>query len=206
MNSRVAILGLVRELGNAAPFHDKKTDIWTMNAGFKVYGQAKINLLFEMHDWYAADYLPKYYLELRDIKHPKFKTITARNDLTLNNSFTYPIDDAVRRFGMFFKSSMSWMLAYASLRGYKEAFVYGCNLTEFQRHPEMMASFYHIEGVARVHGLRTHFVNDQMLEDDWMYGISPLRWDIHADLAGDSSDNYVRKEPDTWGLKKVTDE
>ena len=197
MNSRVAILGLVRELGAAAPFHDKKTDIWTMNAGFQVYGQARIDLLFEIHDWYAADYMPKYYQQLRELKRPRFEIVTARKDPTLSKSFPFPIDNALRRFGMFFKSSMSYMLAYASLRGYEDAFVYGCNMAEFRRHPEMLASFYHIEGIARAHGLRTHFVNDQMLEDDWLYGLSRPLWE-NADLVGDSANAYVRKEVDTW--------
>lgn len=195
MNSKVAILGLIKASGMSAPFHDKKIDIWTMNSGFKIY--PRIDLLFDIHDWFKADYMPKYYIELRELKRQKFRIITPWPDKTLKNSRPFPIDRAVQRFGRFFKSSMSYMLAYASLRGYEDAYFYGCNLSEFLAHPDMMASFYHIEGLARAYGLKTHFVNETMLDDWNMYGYSPLTWEA-ADLSADSADNYVRKEKNTW--------
>ena len=200
MNSIVAIVGLIKELGDAAPFHDKRVDIWTMNGGFRVYDGKRIDLLFDMHDWYKADYMPTYYQELRDLKRQKFNIMTPGPDKTLKNNRVYPLGHAIQRFGRFFKSSLSYMLAYACLRGYQDAFVYGCNLTEFLRHPEMMASFYHIEGVSRACGMKTHFVNDMMLDDWNMYGYDPLKWS-NADLCADNEANYIRKKPDDWGIE-----
>lgn len=199
MNNKVAILGLISDLGNAAPFHDKKIDIWTMNAGFRVYAGKRIDVLFDMHDWYKADYMPKYYQELREMKRRKFRIIQPDCDPSLKNTQQYPIFDAVGRFGQFLKSSHSYMLAYASLRGYKEAYIYGFNMTEFMRHPQMFASFYHVEGIARAFGLKTYFIGNQLFNDDSLYGYHNLTWE-NADLNDDNVDNYVRKEKDTWEI------
>ena len=100
MNSKVAILGKLPTKFDA-PFRDLSWDIWTMNI-HQDYGKIpRVSLLFDVH---ARNYNPE-------------ANITRKN---------YPFKEAEKLLGGdYFNNSVSYMIAYAILMGYKEISLFG---------------------------------------------------------------------------------
>ena len=100
MNKKVAILGKLPTKFDA-PFEDMSWDIWTMNLHSDYEKIPRVSLLFDIH---ARDYNPKA-------------------DITRKN---YPFKNAEKLLGgNYFNNSVSYMIAYAILMGYKEIALFG---------------------------------------------------------------------------------
>lgn len=131
--------------GHKAPFYQAK-DIWLMNDGFLKY--PRCDLLFDMHNWNDAEYVPSYYLELllnSDYKH--LKLVKPTFDIRLiQNQTTYPIDKARHIFGDYLKCSASLMLAYAYMSEFNRIEIYGITREHFKRNSLEGFSFYYMLG------------------------------------------------------------
>lgn len=114
MNKKVAILG---KLGtkSKAPFHDPTCDIWTMNYHTDMFLIPRITLWFDIH-----------------AKNPN-----PRADITREN---YPFKEVEELLGgNYFNNSVSYMIAYAILKGYEEIALYG---TRFELDKESRGGEY----------------------------------------------------------------
>lgn len=102
---KVAILGKLPTKFKA-PFDDKSFDIWTMNKHVDYSKLPRVTLLFDIH-----------------AKNPNpLANITREN---------YPFKEVEKMLGgNYFNNSVSYMIAYAILKGYKEIALYG---TRFHR-------------------------------------------------------------------------
>lgn len=104
MNKKVAILGKLPTKFKA-PFDDKSYDIWTLNYHSDYNKLPRIDLLFDIH-----------------AHKPNPKADIKRED--------YPFKDAENLLGgNFFNNTISYMIAYAILKGYKEIELYGMRFT-----------------------------------------------------------------------------
>ena len=100
MNKKVAILGKLQSKFNA-PFEDEEWDIWTLNKHTDFDKLPRITLLFDIH-----------------ANKPYEKA-----DITRKN---YPFEEAEKLVGgQYFNNSISYMIAYAILKGYEEIALYG---------------------------------------------------------------------------------
>ena len=109
MNKKVAILGKLQTKFKA-PFNDKTYDIWTMNKHFDYDKIPRVTLLFDIHARYPNP----------------LANITREN---------YPFKEAEKLLGgNYFNNSVSYMIAYAILKGYEEIELYGMRFhCDFER-------------------------------------------------------------------------
>lgn len=146
-NKKVAILGKI-ETKFKAPFDDLSYDIWSMNIHPDADKIPRVDLWFDIH-----------------AKNPNPKADIKRED--------YPFKDAENLVGgQYFNNSVSYMIAYAILKGYKEIALYGMNFNhdkesrrgEFKNVRELI--FF-----AKGKGIKvTAPVDDVMLQEYEYYG------------------------------------
>ena len=105
MVKKVAILGKVKTKFKA-PFDDKSYDIWSMNIHSDAAKLPRVDLWFDIH---ANKPNPK-----ADIKREN-----------------YPFKEAEKLMGgQYFNNTVSYMIAYAILKGYQEIALYGMKFTD----------------------------------------------------------------------------
>ena len=109
MNTKVAILGKLPTKFNA-PFDDKKWDIWTLNKHIDCEKLPRVDLWFDIHS----------------------RGVYEKANITRKN---YPFKEAEELVGgQYFNNSISYMIAYAILKGYKEIALYGMNFNSEHEH------------------------------------------------------------------------
>lgn len=109
MNNKVAILGKLPTKFNA-PFEDKEWDIWTLNKHIDCEKLPRVDLWFDIHS----------------------RGVYEKANITRGN---YPFNEAEKLVGgQYFNNSISYMIAYAILKGYKEIALYGMNFNSEHEH------------------------------------------------------------------------
>ena len=109
MNTKVAILGKLPTKFKA-PFEDKEWDIWTLNKHIDCEKLPRVDLWFDIHS----------------------RGIYEKANITREN---YPFKEAEELAGgQYFNNSISYMIAYAILKGYKEIALYGMRFTTDNEH------------------------------------------------------------------------
>lgn len=142
---KVAILGKL-STKYQAPFEDTKWDIWTLNYNTDL---PRVTLWFDIH-----------------AKNPN-----PRADINRSN---YPFEKAEKLVGgQYFNNSISYMIAYAIIKGYKEIALYG---TRFVLDKESRAGEYNnvreLMFFAKGRGIKvTAPCDNVMLKEYEYYGI-----------------------------------
>lgn len=109
MRTKVAILGKCTSKFNA-PFKDLSFDIWSMNIHKDAEQLPRIDLWFDIHAHGA----------------------NPNADITRAN---YPFKEVEALVGgQYYNNSVSYMIAYAILKGYKEIWLYGMRFTNDNEH------------------------------------------------------------------------
>ena len=104
MNKKVAILGKLPTKFKA-PFEDKEWDIWTLNKHIDCEKLPRVDVWFDIHS----------------------RGIYEKANITRVN---YPFEKAEKLVGgQYFNNSISYMIAYALINGYKEIALYGMRFT-----------------------------------------------------------------------------
>ena len=149
MNKKVAILGKLPTKFEA-PFDKKDWDIWTLNKHIDCEKLPRVDLWFDIHS----------------------RGIYEKANVTREN---YPFKEAEELVGgQYFNNSISYMIAYAILKGYKEIALYGMKFSaaieskrdgEYQNVRELI--FF-----ARGRGIKvTAPVDEVMLKEYPLYGV-----------------------------------
>ena len=149
MNKKVAILGKLPTKFEA-PFDKKDWDIWTLNKHIDCEKLPRVDLWFDIHS----------------------RGIYEKANITREN---YPFKEAEELLGgQYFNNSISYMIAYAILKGYKEIALYGMKFSavkeskrdgEYQNVRELI--FF-----ARGRGIKvTAPVDEVMLKEYPLYGV-----------------------------------
>lgn len=106
---KVAILGKL-PTQDKAPFNDPEWDIWSINRRPNEKQKTRVDLWFDLH----------------------FEPFTPGQDFTREN---FPFDEIENMLGgHYFNNTISYVIAYAILKGYKEIALYGMRfVTEAER-------------------------------------------------------------------------
>lgn len=145
MANKVAILGKL-QTKFYAPFWDESWDIWTLNYNEGVL--PRIDLWFDIH------------------KNPNPKA-----DITRGN---YPFKDAESLLGgQYYNNSISYMIAYAILKGYTEIALYGMRFTtDNQPRAEQYHNVRELIFFAKGRGIKvTAPYDDIMIQEYSLYGV-----------------------------------
>ena len=129
-----------------APFEDMSWDIWTMNLHSDYEKIPRVSLLFDIH---ARDYNPKA-------------------DITRKN---YPFKDAEKLLGgNYFNNSVSYMIAYAILMGYKEIALFGMRFnSDTERRKVEFTNVRELIFFAKGRGIKITAPSDEIMLKEYSY-------------------------------------
>ena len=130
-----------------APFRDPDFDIWTLN--YHTQELPRVDEWFDIHS-----YNP----------NPK-ATITRAN---------YPFEEAKKLLGgNYFNNTVSYMIAYAILKGYKDIYLYGMKFTnDNERRNSEFNNVRELIFFAKGKGITIHApVDNEMLKEYKLYGV-----------------------------------
>ena len=169
---KVAIVGYSIRTLEQAPIGDMSMDIWSLNElGARIPG-FRCDCWFTLHkrkalrsaaiDWLARQPCPVFTVD----PMPEIPT-----------SMQYPFDEVRAYFCRdFFMSQMSWMLALAMLRGYKEIHLYGVDMAMGGEYAYQLSSMAWLIGIAdglrKATGSPRVVIPDDslLLKGSWLYG------------------------------------
>ena len=170
----VLILGCATSTIHQSPMDRKHTEIWTVAS------------LIDLHP-NAAPYISRWFDLHREPeeKHPNWWGWALENQpmcvlleerKELKNSQAYPIDEMKTRFGSYFTSSLSYMLALAIARGAKWIGLYGADMVCGSEYYYQRACCEFLLGVARGSGIEVEIPNESaLLKSPWLYGYDENR-------------------------------
>lgn len=174
---KVAILGTAPGSLWNAPLAKSGVQCWTGASFYRCYEKLAptIDRWFELHPnperfrdgWlgWAVENQPDCYLQE---PHPELK-----------NSAAYPIDRITERFGRYFTSTASYMVASAIDVGASEIQVFGVDMSTGSEYVRQRPCFEYIVGVARGMGIKVDVApGSPMLKCKWLYGYErpPAGW------------------------------
>ena len=191
----VAFVGMAEGWRNA-PFGNKMWELWTCNQLSTKLDDKDIKICFDMHDWAIADYYPTYYEHLQ--KKHSYKIVRPREDDKIPGAEIFPLKEAQDIFpDHAFASTLSYIIAYATIKGVRDLYMWGINTSEFLTDdPRMGYSFYYCMGIARKLGTMTHIVTYQVPDALPNYGYKKYSWkDSYRDMmAVYDNPNYIIKD------------
>ena len=144
-NNKVAILGKLQTKFKA-PFDDKSFDIWTLNFHKDYDKLPRIDLLFDIHE----------------------KNFNPKADIKRTN---YPFEEAEMLLGgNYFNNSISYMIAFAILKGYKEIVLYGMRF--LGNEPKRTAEYQNVRELiffAKGMGIKIYAPEDKIMLKEYEY-------------------------------------
>lgn len=154
---KVIIVGSAEPTLSMTPWNDTSFDIWAL-AWRNV---PRADAYFDMHSIgpHRRRIQENYHERLAGFLCPVY----VQDPLSdVPNSIKYPYDDIVNflvdgddyRIGEYFCSSISYMLAMAMWRGYKEVHIYGVNLIDDEEYVHQRPNLEYLIGLARGRGMR----------------------------------------------------
>jgi hypothetical protein len=196
---RVAVVGTAPSWAQT-PWDDPSLEIWSLNDAYmcrdaqgkglrradRWYEQHPIDKLwFRPHDQkviYAHEIPEGHYVRpaghlnwLKDQAKtiPVYLQETPPADWPAN-ARRFPIEEADRRFGIYWASGPSYMVAHAIMEGYREIHVYGIHLSTEAEYREQRPNFEHLLGIARGLGITVKMAQESpVLKHGWKYGYEP---------------------------------
>jgi len=178
-----------------APIGNKAWELWTCNGLCRHIDDKDITICFDMHDWEIADYYPTYYTYLQQ-KH-SYKIIRPRKNDKFPKCEVFPLKEAQSYFpDHAFGSTLSYVVAYATLKGVKDLYMWGINTAEFIQYPHYGNSFYYCMGIAQAMGTKVHIVTYDVPKKAENYGYVAYSWkDSWDDMQTVfGNENYVIKD------------
>lgn len=142
--------GVTRDL---APYFDHEALIWTTAS--VAQNIPRVDCVFEIHDGvYDAAFLTKFDCTvMMKSKDPKIK-----------KSEKFPLDKLIYHFGSVFNGTISMILAYAWIAGYRDVWLYGVDFsTEEEINRRMM--FMYVKGMFEGKGGAVHISPGSHLTD-----------------------------------------
>ncbi len=126
----VAIIGFANSTRDLAPWDDERVECWTLNRAHQEPWCKRITRHFQIH---GIGYLKRCMGHSKgDREH--YEWLCAEHDFPLYTQAKYsefkscipfPIDEARKRFGNFYTSTMAYMMALAIMEGFERIEIYG---------------------------------------------------------------------------------
>lgn len=182
------------------PWDDPTLEPWGLNDGYMSrdmhgLGHRRFGRWFELHPLdkfyyrapdkkvvYAEDVPPGHYV--RPTGHVEWlQKFSVTNPVYLQgeppegfgpNAMRFPIEDAEARFGAYWASGPSYMVALAIMEGVQEIHVYGIHLSTQAEYIEQRGNFEHLLGLARGLGITVVMAKESpLLKHPWKYAYEP---------------------------------
>jgi hypothetical protein len=180
--TKVAIVGAVNHR-ILAPYDDPEFEIWGINDMFQ-YGDIKRwDRWFQIHDLnyyqtrpggitieetlqlYAKWGCPVYMYE----KYP-----------AVPNSIRFPYEKLIDEFGRYFNNTISWLIAFAIMEGFKEIHVYGVDMAVNSEYAIQRPSCEYFLGIATGRGIKVHVPEEsELLKTKFLYGYEQQEEDAY---------------------------
>jgi len=146
-----------------APFNNPDVEIWTTVSVSADLPRADV--VFELHNnVYTNEYLDS-------IQAHKF---LKNENALVSNSERFPIEKLEEEFGKIFPGSMSMILSFAYLCGYKKFVLYGIDLTADSEYGKMRELFMYLVGYLRAKGCEIEITKGSGINDTcltYMYDV-----------------------------------
>jgi len=197
---KVIILGFAPDTRDMAPVEDESFDLWALNELYLDMPKVAQNASawFQLHGYEPPDVRDKEQPKnLSQLNCPVYMWGKHRD---IDNSVEYPLDSVLSHFDIYgegmapevvekrdrnyFTNSISWMIALAVFKGYKEIHVYGVNMAQTQEYEKQRPSCEFFLGWARGAGIKVYLPSQSDLLRSWMlYGYddgTPFMRKLHA--------------------------
>ena len=126
-----------------------------------------VDLWFDMHEKPEEKH-PKWWIWALE-NQPRCMLLKQRDELV--NSRAYPVDEIISRFGLYFTSSVSYMLALAIARGARWIGLYGIDMACGSEYYHQRACCEYLIGLAVGSGITVDIPKDSaLLKSRWLYG------------------------------------
>jgi len=130
----------------------------------------RVDRWFEMHsvqqmkrfrgDRKRKMWYPEYWKFLGRLKCPVYM---IRRHADIPRSVSYPLDDAIRRFGRCFTSSVSYAIALAMMEGCDRLGLWGVDLSDKEEYVYQRPTVEYLLGVAKKNGIAVHLPEETTL-------------------------------------------
>jgi hypothetical protein len=197
MNEHVAITGLATSSLDQAPWNDLSVELWAVPALYKVFPDLapRVNLWFQIHPKDHAEKQAwwKWALEAQ----PPVVLQEACSEL--KRSVAYPREDIIKRFGDYFTSSASYMLALAIACGAKKIDIYGIDMAEGAEYVYQRPCVERLIGFAQGRGIKVRVPEQSaLLKSAESYG-----WDFRDHPKTSTTEERILDEMSVWRAKAI---
>lgn len=149
---KVAIVGFAESSRHLAPYDDPTFEIWAMNQLYRHIPRA--TRWWELHKYpdYLRDQVPgtDYMAWLKDCPIQIYMT-EKREDIP--NAIAYPVEAMAKKYGDYFYSTISYMLALAIDEGFETIGIWGIDLSHDTEYEYQKPSAEYFLGIARGLGI-----------------------------------------------------
>ena len=115
----------------------------------------------------------KYLTELQNLNMPIY--MQAPNPIVIN-AVLYPIDDVLAKFGNYFTNTISYMIAFAILEGFKHIGIYGVDMAVDSEYRWQRPSCEYFIGMARGMGIDVYLPDScDLLKTRYLYAFHEIR-------------------------------
>ncbi len=171
----VALVGFASDSRELAPYDDLDVDIWTLNKAHLEPWMKRFDAYFQLH---TKEYLRKSVgLTASDRKHwdwlcepHDFFIFTQKKFEEMPASVEFPLDEAKRRFGDFYTSTLAYMMALAIMEGYERIELYGFNLAADSEYRYQRDSGEYFIGLAEGMGIEVYLPPSCPMVKGRLYG------------------------------------
>lgn len=170
---KIALLGTAPQW-QAAPFDDPEWEIWG------IFGVAlvskRLTRLFELHDKSIIDPMVKQYSpdgKYWDVCRKMGKEFYTKDAYEQAPEATpFDFDSKIKKYGKYFASSASWMLADAIDQNPAEIAIYGINMAADEEYAHQKPSMSYLIGWAKANGIKINIPSSsELMSLTHMYGL-----------------------------------
>ena len=188
----LAVVGFAPPSRSKAPYNDTTKDLAGMNEeyAFKWFKAKPANTAawFQLHPFSSfsrKDNLnDKNHWAWLQKKHP-FPILMAENFSQVPSCMRYPREEVFAEFGNYFTSSLTYVMAWAYLVGYKRIELYGFNMASHTEYVSQRPNAHYWIGLLRGKGMEVYTHPESKLMQGYArYAYDDLTLGIRQDLEG----------------------
>ncbi len=145
MKDKVIILGKSLS-GKDATLDNDNFEIWGLNDSYNMYPIEKFNAWFEIHTIEEINKIDNHFEDLSKIKIPIY--MQEHYDY-IPYSIKYPKEEMLNKYGLYFTSTIAYMLALAIEKDFKEIHMYGVDLLHTEEYEQQRGAVEYFLGIAK---------------------------------------------------------